>query len=96
MPYTTTYTLLSRMDGFCLSAHANTTATLARPVGNIGRVLCKAPFTRYNLSSNRLSNRIDNRLYRVYKHSKGCQTRLTTVLTTGCIVYTAGCQQPVV
>jgi len=35
-----------------------------------------------------LSNRSDNRLYRVYKHSTGSQTRLTT----GCIVYTAGCQ----
>jgi len=46
-----------------------------------------APFTRYNLLSNRLSNRCDNRLYCVYKHSAGCQTRLTT----GCIVYTAGC-----
>jgi len=34
----------------------------------------------------------DNRLYRVYKHSTGCQTRLSTGLTTGCIVYTAGCQ----
>jgi len=33
-----------------------------------------------------------NRLYRVYKHSTGCQTRLATGLTTGCIVYTAGCQ----
>jgi len=42
---------------------------------------------------NRLSNRFDNRLYRVYKHSTGCQTRLTTTgLTNGCIVYTAGCQ----
>jgi len=48
----------------------------------------KAPFTRYNL----LLNRFDNRLYRVYKHSTGCQTRLTTGSTTGCIVYTAGCQ----
>ena len=37
-------------------------------------------------------NRIDNRLYRVYKHSTGCQTRLTTGLTNGYIVYTAGCQ----
>ena len=44
----------------------------------------KAPFTRYNL----LLNRFDNRLYRVYKHSTGCQTHLTT----GCMVYTAGCQ----
>jgi len=33
-----------------------------------------------------------NRLHCVYKHSTGCQTRLTTGLTTGCIVYTAGCQ----
>jgi len=45
----------------------------------------KAPLTRYNLLSDRL-------LYRVYKHSTGCQTRLTTGLTTGYIVYTAGCQ----
>ena len=52
----------------------------------------QAPFTRYNLLSNRLSNRFNNRLYRVYKHSTGCQTRLTTGLTTSCIVYTAGCQ----
>ena len=55
------------------------------------RVTSEAPFTRYNLLSNRLSNRFDNRLYRVYKHSTGCQTRLTTGLTNGCIVYTAGC-----
>ena len=38
----------------------------------------KAPFTRYNLLSNRLSNpfgnRFDNRLYRVYKHPTVCQT----------------------
>jgi len=53
--------------------------------------LSKAPFTRYNLLSNRLpknllsirlSNRIDNRLYRVYKHLTGAC----------CIVYTAGYQ----
>ena len=50
--------------------------------------LSKAPFTRYNL----LSNRFENRLYHVYKHSTGCQTHLTTGLTTGCIVYTARCQ----
>ena len=33
-------------------------------------------------------------MYRVglYKHSTGCQIRLTTGLTNGCIVYTAGCQ----
>ena len=30
---------------------------------------------------NRLSNRSNNWLYRVYKHSTGCQTRLTTGLT---------------
>ena len=48
----------------------------------------KAPFTRHNL----LSNRFDIQLYRVYKHSTGCQTRFTTGLTNGCIVYTAGCQ----
>ena len=35
---------------------------------------------------------IDNRLYRVCKHSTGCQTCLTTGFTNGCIVYTAGCQ----
>jgi len=29
----------------------------------------KSPFTRYNLLSNWLLNRFDNRLYRVYKHS---------------------------
>ena len=40
----------------------------------------------------RLSNWFDNWLYRVYKHSTGCQTCLTTGLTNGCIVYTAGCQ----
>jgi len=55
-----------------------------------------SPVYRYNrLSnplSNRLPNRFDNRLYRVYKHSTGCQARLTTGLTNGCIVYTAGCQ----
>ena len=50
--------------------------------------LTLAPFTRYN----RLSNRFHNRLYGVYKHSTGCQSRLTTGLTNGCIVYTAGCQ----
>jgi len=48
----------------------------------------KAPFTWYNL----LANRFENRLYHVFKHSTGCQTRWTTGLTTGCIVYTAGCQ----
>jgi len=33
-----------------------------------------------------------NRLYRVYKHSTGCQSRFTTILTTGCIMYTTSCQ----
>jgi len=54
--------------------------------------LTKAPFTRYNLLSNQLSKRFDNWLYRVYKHSTGYQTHLTTGLTTSCIMYTAGCQ----
>jgi len=44
--------------------------------------ISQAPLTRYNLLSNWLSNRFDNRLYRVYKHSTGCQTRLTTGCTT--------------
>ena len=63
-----------------------------------------SPFTRYNLLSNRLpgkclytrysrlSNRFDNRLCRVYKHLTGCQTRLTTGLTNGCILCASGCQ----
>jgi len=57
-------------------------------------VIGKAPFTRYNLLSNRLSNQFDNTLYRVHKYSTGCQTRSTTGLTTGWMfVYTI---QPVV
>jgi len=60
-------------------------------------VVSQAQFTRYNLLSNQLLNRTDNRLYRIglYKHSTGCKTRLTTGLTTGCIVClhdTSGCQ----
>ena len=39
--------------------------------------LREVPFTRYNLLSNRLSNRFDNRLCRVYKHSAGCQPVLS-------------------
>jgi len=39
-----------------------------------------------------MSNQFDNRLYRVYKDSTGCQSRLATGLTAGRIVYTAGCQ----
>jgi len=35
--------------------------------------------------------RMWNRAKCVYKHSTGCQTCLTTGLTTGCIVHTAGC-----
>jgi len=47
-----------------------------------------AAFTRYN------RNRLDNRLYRVYKHATGCQAGWTTGLTTGWMfVYT---MQPVV
>jgi len=44
-------------------------------------VSCKCLYTRYNRLSYPLSNAFDNRLYRVYKHSTGCQTRLTTGLT---------------
>ena len=45
-------------------------------------------YTRYSRLSNRLSNGVDNRLYRVYKHLPGYQTGfgLTAGLTTGCIV----------
>jgi len=70
------------------------------------------PFTRYNRLSNRLYSRFDNWLYRVNKHPTGCQTghRLDvclhdtagcqTVLTTGMTtvlneqpaVRSAGCQ----
>ena len=54
-----------------------------------------APFTRYNL----LSNRFDNRLNVCIHDTTGCQTGLTTgcimytnIQPTGCIVYTADCQ----
>jgi len=50
--------------------------------------VCKAPFTRYNL----FSNRFDNRLYRVYKHSTGLSNPFDNRLYNRCIVYTAGCQ----
>jgi len=40
----------------------------------------KAPFTRYNLLSNRLSKRFDNQLNVCIHDTTGCQT--------GCIVYT--------
>ena len=43
---------------------------------------CQTGLTQYN----RFDNRLDNRLYRVYKHLPGCQTTLATSLTTGCIV----------
>jgi len=39
-------------------------------------------YTQYN----QLTKRFDNRLYRVYIHLTGCQTVLTTGLTTGCLV----------
>ena len=38
----------------------------------------EAPFTLYNLLLDRLSKRFNNRLYRIYKHSTGCQTGCTT------------------
>ena len=44
----------------------------------------KAPFTRYNLLLNRLSERFDNRLNVCTHDTTGCETGLTT----GCIVYT--------
>jgi len=43
--------------------------------------ISKAPFTRYNLLSNRLSNRFDNQL-------NVCRHDTATGMTTGCIVYT--------
>ena len=42
--------------------------------------------------SHRLSNGFDNRLNVCIHDTTGCQTGLTTGLTTDCIVYTAGCQ----
>ena len=52
------------------------------------------PFTRYNRLSNWLNNRLDNRLYRVYKHSTGRTTGCITIIvqptagwTTDCIAY---------
>ena len=46
----------------------------------------KAPFTRYSLLSNRLSNpfdnRLENRLYRVYKHSTGCMNTTCLIRAT--------------
>ena len=56
----------------------------------LGHITCLLK-PRLHDTCNLLSNRLDNWLYRVYKHSTGCQTRLTTGLTNGCIVYTAGC-----
>jgi len=56
----------------------------------------KAPFTRYNLSSNRLSNGFDNWVNVCIHDTTGCQIRCQTGcqtgLTNGCVVYTAGCQ----
>ena len=48
-------------------------------------------YTRYSRLLNLLSNRLDNRLYRVYKRPTGCHTGLTTQ-PVGCF-YT---MQPVV
>jgi len=57
--------------------------------------ISKTFLTRYNLLSNRFDNQLNDCihdtsswLYHVYKHSTGCQTHLTT----GCILYTTGCQ----
>jgi len=69
------------------------TRHLTRQVSNI-----KAPFTRYNLLSKRLSNRFDNPLNVCIHDTTGCQTSCQAVLTTGCIVYTniqpnSGCSE---
>jgi len=62
---------------------------VVKPIWQPGKCL----YTRYNRLSKQLSNRFDNHLYHVYKHSTGCQTRLTTGLTTG---WTNSCSwQPV-
>jgi len=73
-------------DGLRRTDHARRSAMpKARSLIVKRRLTVKPRLHDYNLLSNRLSNPIDNRLYRVYKHS-------TTGLTTGCVVYTAGCQ----
>jgi len=46
--------------------------------------ITKAPFTRYNL----LSNRFDNQLNVCVHDTTGCQSGCQTRLTSGCIVYT--------
>jgi len=46
--------------------------------------VCKAPFTRYNLFSNRFDNRVNVCIH----DTTGCHTGCQTGLTTGCIVYT--------
>ena len=64
---------------------------------SIDVTLCisKTPFTRYNRLSNWLYNRFDNRLYRVNKHSTGCQFGCQTGLTT--VFYEQHCSfKPVV
>jgi len=48
----------------------------------IRRPLSKAPFTRYNLLSNRLSNGFDNRVNVCMNDTTGCQTRSQTGYTT--------------
>jgi len=61
------------------------------PVYTIQPVV-KPVVNRFDNQLNVCIHDTDNRLYRVYKHSTGCQTRLTTGLTTGCI----SCIHPVV
>jgi len=45
-------------------------------------VIPKAPFTRYNLLSNRLLNRFDNRVNVCIHDTTSCQTRCQTGCTT--------------
>jgi len=99
---------LAQLSQFiCMYGHVSVLCSICSLLRHICRifrhyllVICaaalipEAPFTRYNLLSNRLSNRFDNRV-NVCIHDRpttGCQTRLTTGLTNGCIAYTAGCQ----
>ena len=51
-------------------------------------MMTKAPFTWYNLFSNRLSNQFDNRLNVGIHNTTGCQTSCQTGVRTSCIVYT--------
>ena len=56
---------LVRGDISCLSTGRRRATRRCREERISGRLIAEAPFTRYNLLSNRLSNRFDNRLYRV-------------------------------